>query len=536
MTTRIYISSDAAAVSVGAEEIARLVQAEADRLGEVVEIVRNGSRGLYWLEPMVEVEVAGARIAYGPVTTADVAGLFTSGWLQGDAHARRLGPTEEIPYLQNQARLTFARVGKTDPLSLDDYREHGGLEGLKRALNMNPVDIVDQLDVSGLRGRGGAGFPTGIKWRTVMNAGNEPKQEHEQEQKPGQSQVQKYIVCNADEGDSGTFSDRMLMEGDPYCLIEGMIIAGLAVGADTGYIYLRSEYPAAWEVLETAIIHASREGLLGDDVLGSGRRFDLHLFKGAGAYVCGEETSLLESIEGKRGLVRAKPPLPAMQGLFGLPTVVNNVITLASVPWIVAHGGAAYKDYGCGRSRGTLPFQLAGNLKHPGLVEVPFGTTLHELLYDYGGGSASGRPLRAVQVGGPLGAYLPASRFELPLDYEAFGAVGAAIGHGGIVAFDDTVDMAKMARYAMEFCAIESCGKCTPCRVGSVRGVELLDGMLARRPQQANDDGLLRDLCQTLLEGSLCALGGMTPYPVLSALDNYPEDFGLAPKQQESLA
>ena len=520
MTVRIFIPRDSSAVSVGAEAVAAAVAAEAARRGTPVDIVRNGSRGLYWLEPLVEVEVAGQRIAYGPVAPQDVPALFDAGWLRGGAHALHHGPCEDIPYLKRQARLTFARMGLTDPLSLDDYRAHGGLGGLARALAMPPGDIVGAVEASGLRGRGGAGFPTGIKWRTVLNADG----------------GRKYIVCNADEGDSGTFSDRMLMEGDPYCLIEGMVIAGLAVGADTGYIYLRSEYPDAWDVLGDAVINAMREGVLGDSVLGSGRRFALNLVKGAGAYVCGEETSLLESIEGKRGLVRAKPPLPALQGLFGQPTVVNNVITLASVPWILAHGGAAYQAYGIGRSRGSLPFQLAGNLKRPGLVEVPFGATLRELLYDYGGGSASGRPIRAVQVGGPLGAYLPASRFDLPLDYEAFAAVGATVGHGGIVAFDDSVDMAKMARYAMEFCAIESCGKCTPCRIGSVRGVELLDGMLAGRTKPGNDDALLRDLCQTMLEGSLCAMGGMTPYPVLSALDHYPEDFGLAPKQEEASA
>lgn len=517
MTQRIFIPRDASAISVGAERVMRAIELEARNRGAAVEIVRNGSRGLYWLEPLVEIEVGGKRIAYGPVSPEDVPSLFEAGWLQGGAHALCHGPSEDIPYLKRQTRLTFERMGIIDPLSLEDYRSHGGFKGLERALDMKAEDIVDAVDVSGLRGRGGAGFPTGIKWRTVMNAEG----------------GQKYIVCNADEGDSGTFSDRMLMEGDPYCLIEGMIIAGLAVGADTGYIYLRSEYPHAWDVLEDAIVSATREGVLGDNVLGSGRRFELNLFKGAGAYVCGEETSLLESIEGKRGLVRAKPPLPALQGLFGLPTVVNNVITLASVPWILAHGGEAYKALGCGRSRGTLPFQLAGNLKYPGLVEAPFGMTLRELLYDFGGGSASGRPIRAVQVGGPLGAYLPESRFDLLLDYEAFAAVGATIGHGGIVAFDDSVDMAKMARYAMEFCAIESCGKCTPCRIGSVRGVELLDGMMAARAQQSNSDVLLRDLCQTMLEGSLCAMGGMTPFPVLSALDHYPEDFGLAPKHEE---
>ncbi len=518
MTARIFIPRDAGARSVGADAVLDAVAAELDRRGLDLEIVRNGSRGLYWLEPLVEVEVAGIRHAYGPVTPEAVPGLFAAGWLEGGAHPLALGPTADIPYLRAQSRLTFARMGVTDPLSLDDYRAHGGLAGLEKALAMTPEAIVAEVEAAGLRGRGGAGFPTAIKWRTVLGA-------------PGD---RKYIVCNADEGDSGTFSDRMLMEGDPYCLIEGMVIAGLAVGADTGYLYLRSEYPDAWEVLESAIINANREGLLGDDVLGSGRRFELILFKGAGAYVCGEETSLLESIEGRRGLVRAKPPLPALQGLFGKPTVVNNVITLACAPWILAHGGAAYREYGVGRSRGTLPYQLAGNLKYPGLVEAPFGVTLRELLYEYGGGAASGRPIRAVQVGGPLGAFVPASGFDLPLDYEAFAAAGATVGHGGIVAFDDTVDMAKMARYAMHFCAVESCGKCTPCRIGSVRGVELLDGMLAERPKQANDDALLRDLCQTMLEGSLCAMGGMTPYPVLSALNHYPEDFGLAPKREEA--
>ncbi|TCJ11921.1 formate dehydrogenase beta subunit [Parasulfuritortus cantonensis] len=517
MPITLYIPGDAAVSSVGAAAVLAAVLTEAERLDLSLTVVRNGSRGLYWLEPLVEIDVDGVRVAYGPVTPADVPGLFAAGWLRGGAHPLRLGPTAEIPYLQGQTRLVFERVGVTDPLALADYRSHGGLAGLKKALTLPAEAIIAEVEASGLRGRGGAGFPTGIKWRTVHAAGA----------------GQKYIVCNADEGDSGTFSDRMLMEGDPYCLIEGMIIAGLAVGADTGYIYLRSEYPDAWAVLDRAVAAARHEGLLGADILGSGRRFELHLFKGAGAYVCGEETSLLESIEGKRGLVRAKPPLPALQGLFGRPTVVNNVVTLASVPWILAHGGDAYASHGVGRSKGTLPFQLAGNLKHPGLVEVPFGITLRELLYGYGGGSASGRPLRAVQVGGPLGAYVPVERFDLPLDYEAFAAAGASVGHGGIVAFDDTVDMARMARYAMHFCAEESCGKCTPCRIGSQRGVELLDGMLAQRAERGNTAALLRDLCQTMLEGSLCALGGMTPYPVLSALDHYPEDFGLVSEYEE---
>jgi len=333
---------------------------------------------------------------------------------------------------------------------------------------------------------------------------------------------EKYIVCNADEGDSGTFSDRMQMEGDPFGLIEGMAIAGLAVGARQGYIYVRSEYPHAIATLNAAVVKATQHGWLGDSLLGSGKQFHLEVRKAAGAYVCGEETALLESLEGRRGIVRAKPPLPAISGLFKQPTVINNVITLGSVPDILANGAAAYQSFGYGRSRGTLPFQLAGNIKHGGLVEVPFGLTLRELLYDFGGGSLSGRPLRAVQVGGPLGAYVPEGQFDTVLDYEAFAAVGAVLGHGGIVAFDDTVDMLKQARYAMEFCAIESCGKCTPCRIGSTRGVEVIDRL---KTGQSGQIELLRDLCDTLQNGSLCAMGSMTPYPVLSALNHFPEDF-----------
>jgi formate dehydrogenase iron-sulfur subunit len=441
----------------------------------------------------------------------DVSSLFEAGFLHGNPHPLCMGPTREIPYLKNQERLTFARVGVTDPVSLDDYLAHEGYRGLRRALENAPSVIVDEVTQSGLRGRGGAAFPTGIKWRTVLNA----------------EAPRKYIVCNADEGDSGTFSDRMIMEGDPFVLIEGMTIAGLAVGATQGYIYLRVEYPHAHRALNEAIAAAYEAGYLGQDILGSGKSFDLEVRLGAGAYVCGEETSLLESLEGKRGLVRFKPPLPAIKGLFGQPTVINNVISLASVPIILDKGGDYYRDFGMGRSRGTLPLQLAGNLKHPGLVEKAFGVTLREILYDYGGGSASGRPIRAVQVGGPLGAYLPESQFDTPLDYEAFSAIWAVLGHGGIVAFDDTVDMAKMARYGMEFCAVESCGKCTPCRIGSTRGVEVIDKIRAGIERDRHVR-LLRDLSDTLLNGSLCALGGMTPYPVLSALNHFPEDFGVS--------
>jgi formate dehydrogenase iron-sulfur subunit len=516
----IYVPRDAAALAMDADTVAHDIERTADARGLSVQIVRNGSRGLLWLEPMVEIATPQGRIAYGPVQPEDVAALFDAGWLNGGEHPLRLGLTEEIPYLKHQERLTFARVGVTDPLSLQDYAAHGGLQGLQRALAMEPGQIVDEMVASGLRGRGGAAFPTGIKWKTVAGT-------------PGD---QKYIVCNADEGDSGTFADRLLMEGDPYVLIEGMTIAGLAVGATYGYIYVRSEYPQAIDTLEAAIARARSVGWLGDDVHGSGRRFDLEVRKGAGAYICGEETSLLESIEGKRGVVRAKPPLPAISGLFGKPTVINNVISLATVPIILAKGAAYYRDYGVGRSHGTLPFQLAGNLKHGGLVEKAFGLSLRDLLYGFGGGSASGRPLRAVQVGGPLGAYLPESQWDVPLDYEAYIQISAMVGHGGLVAFDDSVDMARMARYAMEFCAIESCGKCTPCRIGSTRGVETIDKIVAGGPGREQQVHLLRDLCDTMLGGSLCALGGMAPYPVLSALNHFPQDFGIESSQSAAHA
>jgi formate dehydrogenase iron-sulfur subunit len=512
MTTahQIHIPRDSAALAVGADEVAHEIARQASLRGIPLTVIRNSSRGLLWLEPLVEVQTPDGRVAYGPVEVGDVAGLFDAGWLDGCPHALCHGLTEAIPYLSKQERLTFARAGMTDPLSLDDYLGTNGYKGLEKALAMTPEAIVAEVTASGLRGRGGAAFPTGVKWKTVLATPAD----------------QKYIVCNADEGDSGTFSDRMLMEGDPYALIEGMTIAGLAVQATYGYIYVRDEYPHAISTLRAAADIARKAGWLGADLQGSGRSFDLEIRVGAGAYICGEETSLLESLEGRRGLVRAKPPLPAHKGLFGKPTVINNVISLATVPYILDRGASAYKDFGVGRSSGTLPFQLAGNLKQGGLVEKAFGVTLRELLYDFGGGSASGRPLRAVQVGGPLGAYLPESQWDVPLDYEAYAAISAMIGHGGLVAFDDTVDMSHMAQYAMEFCALESCGKCTPCRVGAVRGAEILD-KIRHNEQRDAQVPLLRDLCDTMLAGSLCALGGMTPFPVLSALDHFPEDFGL---------
>ncbi len=517
MSLRVFIPCDAGAVAVGADDVAAaLRQAAADRAVNL-EIVRTGSRGLYWLEPLVEVATSAGRVAYGPATPADAATLLDAALAQGGDHPLRVGLADEIPWLKRQTRLTFKRCGVVDPLSLRDYRAHGGLRGLERALSLGTDGVIEEVVQSGLRGRGGAGFPTGIKWRTVAQT----------------IAPQKYIVCNADEGDSGTFADRMIMEGDPFVLIEGMVIAGIAVGATKGFVYIRSEYPHAIATMTAAIEAARREHLLGPGVAGSPYGFDMEVRAGAGAYVCGEETSLLESLEGRRGIVRAKPPLPAHKGLFGRPTVINNVLSLASVPIVLAEGAAHYRDFGMGRSRGTMPIQLAGNVKHGGLFETAFGITLGELVDDIGGGTASGRPVRAVQVGGPLGAYFPRALFDTPFDYEAFAARDGLIGHGGIVVFDDTVDMAKQARFAMEFCAIESCGKCTPCRIGSTRGVETVDRIIRGEDRGANL-AVLQDLCNTMKFGSLCALGGFTPYPVMSALTHFPEDFGARPPRLEA--
>jgi formate dehydrogenase iron-sulfur subunit len=503
---RIFVPADAAAVAVGADDVAAALARE---LGDGATIVRTGSRGMLWLEPLVEVERDGARFGFGPVALSDVPALVAA--LAGGAdHPSALGLVDELPFLKSQTRLSFARCGVIDPFSVEEYERHGGIAGLRRALAIGPAATISEVRESGLRGRGGAGFPTGIKWQTVADA-------------PGPI---KYIVCNADEGDSGTFADRMIMEGDPLAIVEGMVIAGFSVGAGQGYIYIRSEYPHAIDAMNRAIEVARGAKLLGASLLGSDHGFELEVRVGAGAYVCGEETSLLESLEGRRGEVRAKPPLPAHVGLFGRPTVINNVLSLGAVPFILAEGAKAYADYGMGRSRGTMPIQLAGNIRHGGLYETPFGITLGELVMDIGGGTQSGRAVRAVQVGGPLGAYFPPSLFDTPFDYEAFTAAGGLIGHAGVVVFDDSVDMAKMARFAMQFCAVESCGKCT------TRGIEVIDRIIAGNEVEANI-ALLTDLCETMKFGSLCALGGFTPYPVMSALTYFPEDFRKTAKTLE---
>lgn len=508
--TKVFVPMDSAALSMGADEVAKALAEQAANVGLDVTIVRNGSRGMLWLEPLVEVETEAGRVGYANVSADQIPELLGVGFLSGASHDTCLGLVEELDFIKNQTRITFARVGITDPLSLVDYEAHGGLKGLRNAIASTPAKIVAEVTESGLRGRGGAGFPAGIKWNTVLNTESD----------------QKYICCNADEGDSGTFADRMLMEGDPFTLIEGMIIAGIAVGATEGLIYIRSEYPHAIDVLNQAIAIANESKVLGDSVLGSGIKFNLEVRVGAGSYVCGEETAMLESLEGKRGMVRAKPPIPALVGLFGKPTVINNVMTLAAVPMILADGAASYQSFGVDRSRGTQVFQLAGNILRGGIVELPFGITLGELVNTVGGGTHNGRPIKTVQIGGPLGAYLGTDSWDVPMGYESLAEVGGMLGHGGVVVFDDTANMAKQARFAMEFCAEESCGKCTPCRIGSTRGVEVIDRIVAGEEQEKNLE-LLEDLCEVMTDGSLCAMGGLTPLPVRSALKLFPADFGI---------
>jgi formate dehydrogenase iron-sulfur subunit len=510
----VFVPIDAAARAAGADAVAAALASQPG-----VRLVRNGSHGMLWLEPLIEVDTADGRVAYGPVAESDVSGLLEAGLLRGGDHSLRLGRTDELPWMQGQERVTFGRVGVIDPRDPADFEAHGGMTGLRAALAMQPADVVAEITESGLRGRGGAAFPSGIKLRTVRDTPSD----------------QKYVLCNADEGDSGSFADRMLMEGDPFMLIEGMVIAGWAVGANDGYVYIRSEYPDAIEAMRAAVAECERLGWLngadrrtdgtGQGVMGTDFVFRLHLRIGAGAYICGEETALMESIEGRRGIVRAKPPLPAIEGLWGKPTVINNVLSLAALPSVLAQGAAAYAALGTGRSRGTQVVQLAGNVAQGGIVEVPFGITVRELIDQWGGGTFSGRPVRAVQIGGPLGAYLPEAQFDLPIDYEAFAAAGALLGHGSVVIFDDTVDMAAMARFAMEFCAVESCGKCTPCRIGSTRGVELIDKITAGADDRDEHIATLLDLCEVMADASLCAMGGFTPLPVRSALNHFTDDF-----------
>jgi len=488
--TRFYLSNDTSARAAGADRVA---EAWEGRPG--LELVRTSSRGAFFLEPLVERDTPAGRLAWPNAKPDDLPNI-----LSGAGGV----PVAQIPFLSCQTRLTFANFGVTRPLSLEDYRTHGGGQGLARACSLSPEAIIDELKLSQLRGRGGAAFPVWNKWRVAQ-------------QTPAD---RKYVVANADEGDAGTYCDRMIMEGEPFRLIEGLLICARAIGAEHGYIYCRKEYPAAATVLRAAIAQAEQSGMLES----LGRPVHLEVLVGAGSYVVGEETALLESLEGRRGVVQARPPYPAVSGLYGHPTIVSNVLTFATVSNILAQGGARYAALGTERSRGTVVLQIGGRVKQPGLVEMPFGATLEEVLEQFGGGMAPGARFKAVQVGGPLGSLFPASRLGIRICYDAFAEAGAILGHGGIVVYDDETDMVELARHFMAFTAEESCGKCTPCRIGSMRGREILERVQAGQGRP-DDLALLADLGETMQQASLCAFGGRAPYPVLTAIEHFPEEF-----------
>jgi formate dehydrogenase iron-sulfur subunit len=488
--TRIYLSNDTSARAAGADRLAEAWESDTR-----VALQRTSSRGAFFLEPLVERDGPEGRLAWPLARREDLPRI-----LAGEGGVA-IG---SIPFLAQQQRITFANFGLTAPLWLDDYRERGGWSGLERAQSLGAQGIIDEIKRSRLRGRGGAAFPVWRKWQTAKD----------------QPADARYVIANADEGDAGTYCDRMIMEGEPFRLIEGMLICARAIGAERGYIYCRYEYPAAMRSMYKALTLAEAAGWLALD----GRRVQIEIVQGAGSYICGEETALLESLEGRRGQVRAKPPYPATAGLHGRPTIVSNVLTFATVPGILAKGGDWYASHGTETSRGTVVLQLGGRVKQPGLVEIPFGATLEEVLHRFGGGMAAGARFKAIQVGGPLGSLFSASHLGIRLCYEAFADAGSILGHGGIVVYDDETDMVELARHYMAFVADESCGKCTPCRVGSVRGREILDRVQAGQGR-GRELELLRDLGETMKATSLCALGGRAPYPVLTAMEQFESEF-----------
>ena len=487
---RLYLSNDTSSQAAGVGHLAEWLQERTD-----IQLLRTSSRGAFYLEPMIERDGPEGRLLWPNVTVDDLPNVI----------AGRGGvPADNVPYLAKQTRATFSNFGITQPLALDEYRAPGGFNGLEAALAMSPDAIIQELKVARLRGRGGAAFPVWNKWRAALQTEAD----------------EKYVVVNADEGDAGTYCDRMVMEGDPFRLIEGMLICAHAIGASKGFIYCRQEYPAAAAAVRTAIRKADEAELLELD----GRTFSIDIVLGGGSYVCGEETALLESLEGRRGVVRAKPPYPAISGLYHRPTIVSNVLTFAIVPSILARGGAWHASLGTEASRGTAVLQIGGRVKQPGLVEIPFGMTLRHVLEEFGGGMTAGARFKAVQVGGPLGSLFPESRLDIPICYDAFADAGAILGHGGIVVYDDETDMVELARHFMAFTADESCGKCTPCRIGSIRAREILELVQSGRAKP-DDLTLLADLGETMKTASLCALGGRAPYPVMTAIEHFGNEF-----------
>jgi NADH-quinone oxidoreductase subunit F len=511
MKNKILISMGTSGISAGAPEIAEVFARELKRvkLTAKYEIRRVGDRGLF-RDPLVDVIAPETgRVTYEYVKPGDVPKIVDEHLIKGKPpEALRAGRDYE-QFFASQMRVVLANCGEIDPEDIDDYLTHGGYQALKKVLSLDPEKVIGEVEKSGLRGRGGAGFATGLKWKYCRQAAGEVK----------------YVVCNADEGDPGAFMDRSLLEGDPQSVIEGMIIAGFAIGAAQGFIYCRAEYPLAVKRLDIAISQAKKKGFLGRNILGSEFSFDLTIQQGAGAFVCGEETALLASLEGRRGMPRPRPPFPAQEGLWGKPTLINNVETFATLRSIIAKGADWFSSIGTTKSKGTKIFALAGKVKNTGLVEVPMGTTLREVIYGAGGGAVNKNiAVKGVQIGGPSGGCLPVSLLDTPIDYESITATGAIMGSGGMIVMDETTCMVDMARFFLAFTVAESCGKCVPCRVGLKRMLEVLEE-ISRGKGKKEDIDFLQELGTTIKDSALCALGTTAPHPVLTTLRYFPDEY-----------
>ncbi|HPT82895.1 MAG TPA: NADH-quinone oxidoreductase subunit NuoF [Limnochordia bacterium] len=521
---RIIVGMGTCGIAAGAKDVFNAVVQEVESRRLDVVVAQTGCIGMCQREPLLDVELPGGpRVTYGNVAVKDVPRIIASHVLNGsiveelavaqfpagELRAENVPSYDELDFYRKQRRLALANCGRIDPENIEEYIAAGGYEACVKALTeMTPEEVIAEVKRAGLRGRGGAGFPTGLKWELTR-------------QTPS---TKKYIICNADEGDPGAFMDRSLLEGDPHRVIEGMIIGAYAIGADEGYIYVRAEYPLAIKRLELALQQARERGFLGEDIFGSGFSFNLQIKKGAGAFVCGEETALMASIEGKRGMPRPKPPFPSQSGLWGKPTNINNVETFANVPELIRLGAAGFSSIGTQGSTGTKVFALTGKIANTGLVEVPMGLSLREVVYDIGGGVPGGGQLKAVQIGGPSGGCIPAELLDLPIDYESLRSVGAMMGSGGMVVMDQSTCMVDVARFFLRFTQHESCGKCTSCREGTKRMLEILDRICSGEGREG-DLELLEELGHHIRDTSLCQLGGSAPNPVLSTLQYFRAEY-----------
>ena len=517
----IFIGTATCGRAAGADTVLEAINAALERHKIKANITQVGCLGLCYAEPLVDIIKPGRpRIHYGNLTPELAAQLVEEYLVNDNPHPDlALGTTGngrlpdipdlyELPVLKPQVRIALRNCGLIDPENINHYIARGGYRGLTRALEMTPEAVISEVQESGLRGRGGAGFPTGMKWGFCRKAQGEPK----------------YIICNADEGDPGAFMDRSLLEGDPHAVLEGILIGAYAIGANEGYIYIRAEYPLAIERLQLALRQMAEYGLLGDNILGSGFSFHLKIKEGAGAFVCGEETAMIASIEGKRGMPRSRPPFPANSGLWGKPTNINNVETWANVSAILEKGAEWYAGYGTEKSKGTKTFALAGKINRTGLIEVPMGITLKEIIYGIGGGIPNGKRFRAVQTGGPSGGCLPESLLNLPVDYDSLTQAGSIMGSGGMIVLDEDNCIVDTARYFLTFTQTESCGKCVPCRLGTKQMLNILEDITGGKGKPEDID-LLTELSKSVKAGSLCALGGTAPNPVLTTLRYFRDEY-----------